>query len=479
MEHDAIIVGSGPNGLAAGIYLAQAGLRVTILEKHSTPGGGARSQALTQAGFLHDVCSAVHPLAFASPFFSTLPLERYGLKWVTPPAALAHPFDDGTAALLYPSLARTAATLGQDGLAYVKLMRYFLTHYDQLLPAILSPLKIHKHLWPLIKFGYRGIRSSKGLAASLFSTDKARTWFAGFAAHSMLPLERSPTAAFGLLLALLGHTTGWPLPVGGAQSITHALVQCFESFGGRIVTNSPVQTWANLPTARMTLLDVTPRQLLRIAGHKLPLRYQKQLQRFQYGPGVFKIDWALKQTIPFAAPGCDQAATLHLGGNELEIAASERAAWQGQHAEFPFVLLVQPSRFDASRAPLGKHTAWAYCHVPHGSTTDMTETIEQQIERFAPGFRSRILARHTMNSQDMQTYNPNYVGGDINGGAVSLSQLFTRPLYGGSPYKTPLKNVYICSSSTPPGGGVHGMCGYYAARVALDNFKRTSTKRIV
>ncbi len=473
VEYDAVIVGAGPNGLAAAIFLAQAGLDVKILEKSDTLGGGARSAELTLPGFVHDVCSAVHPLCVASPCFSSLPLEEFGLRWIKPPLAMAHPFQDGSAAILSTLLDLTADSLGKDAHAYKRLFQPFMQNWEKLAPAILGPLRLQKHMLSLVPFGLKALRSAQGLSAATFAQAQARAFFAGLAAHSMLPLYKSPSAAFGLILGLLGHATGWPIPLGGAQSITDALVAYFESLGGSIETQFEVKTLQDLPSSHLVLLDVTPKQLLEIARFQLPQRYKKQLNHFQYGPGVFKMDWALSEPIPFTAKECAQAATIHIGGSEDEIVESESAVWNDRFPEKPFVLLVQPSRFDPTRAPEAKHTAWAYCHVPNGSNFDMTERIENQIETYAPGFQDCILARHTLNALDMQAYNPNYVGGDINGGAALITQLFTRPLYGFSPYKTPLKNVYICSSSTPPGGGVHGMCGYFAARSALHTLDRS------
>ena len=465
--YDAIVVGSGPNGLAAAITVAQAGRSVLVLEASDTIGGGARSAELTLPGFVHDVCSAVHPLAVGSPFFSTLPLSEHGLKWIHPPAPVAHPFDDGTAVILERSVGTTTETLGRDGGAYMGLMAPLVADWDKLASEVLGPLRPPRHPLVLARFGLRALRSARGLAESVFEGERARSLFAGLAAHSMLPLERRPTAAFGLLLGASGHSVGWPVPRGGSQSISNALASYLRSLGGEIVTNQNVRSVDDLPVARAVLLEVTPRQLLRIAGSRLPAGYRRKLGGYRYGPGAFKMDWALDGPIPWKAAECARAGTVHLGGTIGEIAASETAVWRGEHPERPYVLLAQQSLFDTTRAPDGKQTVWAYCHVPNGSTFDMADRIEAQIERFAPGFRDCILARNVMSPARLEEYNPNYVGGDINGGVQDLGQLFTRPVFRPVPYSTPARGIYICSSSTPPGGGVHGMCGYFAARAAL------------
>jgi phytoene dehydrogenase-like protein len=465
--YDAIIVGSGPNGLAAAITLARAGYAVLVREAHETIGGGARSAALTLPGFVHDVCSAIHPLGAGSPFFRTLPLAEHGLEWIQPSAALAHPFDDGTAAVLERAITATSETLGSDATAYGQLMTPLVDAWAILEAAVLGPLQWPRHPLALLRFGRHALRSACGLAEGLFTGVRARAFFGGLAAHAIMPLERSPTAAFGLVLGILGHAIGWPLPRGGAQQITNALASYFRTLGGEIVTAAPVHSIDDLPPARAVLCDVTPRQLLRLAGHRLPGGYCRQLTRYRYGPAAFKVDWALAGPIPWAASACRRAGTVHLGGTLAEIAASERAAWYGKQAERPFVLVAQQSLFDMTRAPVGNHTAWAYCHVPNGSTADMTARIEDQLERFAPGFRDAVLARSVLPPAQLEQYNPNYIGGDINGGVQDLWQLFTRPARRLIPYTTPLPGLYICSSSTPPGGGVHGLCGYFAARAAL------------
>ena len=466
-SYDAIVVGSGPNGLAAAITLAQAGRSVLVLEAKDTVGGGARSAELTLPGFLHDVCSAIHPLALGSPFFSTLPLSEHGLEWIQPPAPLAHPFDDGTAAVLERSVDKTAGMLGQDATAYAKLMSPLVADWGKLAIQLLGPLRPPRHPLALARFGLSAIRSAQGLAEARFRGRAARALFVGMAGHSMLQLDTRLTAAFGLVLGVSAHAVGWPMPRGGSQRISDALASYFESLGGEITTGVCVESVEQLPPARAVLFDVGPLQVARIASTRLPDRFRRALERYRYGPGVFKIDWALKAPIPWAATECERAGTVHLGGTMDEIMASERVVWDGQHPEAPFVLLAQQSLFDPSRAPDGNHTAWAYCHVPNGSTFDMTDRIEAQVERFAPGFRDCILARSVMPPAKFEEYNPNYVGGDINGGVQDIRQLYTRPTLRWSPYSTPARGVYICSASTPPGGGVHGMCGYHAARACL------------
>ena len=467
-EYDAVIIGAGPNGLASAITLAKAGCRVLVLEAKDTVGGGTRTEELTLPGFRHDLCSAIHPLGVASPFMRSLPLEKYGVEWVFPPAAVAHPQDDGTAVTLERSVDETADQLDKDGPAYRRLFTHLSDQWENLVEDLLGPLPFPpRHPFLLTRFGLAGLLPATLLARLSFVDFKARAVFAGLAAHSMLPLERPATAAFGLTLGVMAHSVGWPMARGGSQSVADAMAAYLVSLGGEICTNLYVHSMADLPSAKAYLFDLTPRQILKITGERLPQGYRRRLSRYRYGPGVFKIDYALSEPAPWKAESCRRAATVHLGGTMEEIAASERAPGRGEHAQRPFVLFVQQTPFDSSRAPDQKHTAWAYCHVPAGSTVDMTEIIEDQIERFAPGFRDLVLARSTRTAAEMESYNANYIGGDINGGVQDLLQLYTRPVARFSPYTTPDREIFICSSSTPPGGGVHGMCGYHAAQAAL------------
>jgi phytoene dehydrogenase-like protein len=465
-EYDAVVVGSGPNGFAAGITLARMGAKVLLLEAKPTIGGGMRTLELTLPGFQHDMCSSIHPLGIASPFFRSLPLQDFGLSWVFPDAEVAHPLDNGEVITVERSIEATAAQLGRDRQQYQRLMTPLVNNYEKVLDEFLGPLRIPHHPLVMAAFGMLAIQSASGLAKLAFSEAQSRAMFAGMAAHSIMPLENIATAAFGLMMGMLAHAIGWPLARGGSQSIANALARYFESLGGETVTNCEVHTLADLPPARMVLLDVTPRQLLKIAGNHLPEGYRRQLEAYRYGPGVFKIDYALSEPIPWQHAATARAATVHLGSSLDDIRASERDAWQGKHSSRPFTLLVQPTLFDPSRAPTGKHIAWAYCHVPHASSEDMTEAVERQIERYAPGFCDVVLMRRTHHAMAMESYNSNYIGGDINGGVQDLGQLFTRPTRRIVPYSTPLEHLFLCSSSTPPGGGVHGMCGYHAALAA-------------
>ncbi len=468
-DFDAVIVGSGPNGLSAAITLQQAGLAVLVLEGKNTVGGGLRSAELTLPGFIHDICSAIHPLAAGSPFFTTLPLKDHGLEYIYPGIAAAHPLDGGTAAVLHHSIQDTARALGKDESAYLNLIRPLVEDWPKIAADVLGPLHFPKDPLALARFGLNALTSARYLSKK-FQTKEGKGLWGGMAAHSIQPLSNLATSAIAMVLMANGHLGGWPIPKGGSQKIAHALASYFLSIGGKIETNLYVHSMDQLPSAHALLFDVTPRQLLKIAGHKFSPLYKWQLRRYRYGMGVFKIDWALDGPIPFAAEECKLAGTLHLGNTFEEIAEGEQLIWEGKHVEKPFVLLAQQSLFDSSRAPEGKHTAWAYCHVPSGSTVDMTNAIERQIERFAPGFRDVILARSTLNTVQYQDYNANYIGGDINGGVQDLGQLFTRPIWSLNPYATPTKGIYICSASTPPGGGVHGMGGHYAARAALRDF---------
>ncbi|TLU98787.1 phytoene desaturase family protein [Dyadobacter luticola] len=464
--YDAVVIGSGPNGLAAGITLQRAGFTVLIVEAKLTVGGGMRSQELTWPGYVHDVCSAVHPMALLSPFFKSLPLKDFGLEFIDPKWAAAHPFDDGSAAILEQSLEGTADRLGRDGSAYRNFMEPLLEDIPDLLPELLGPFHWPKKPIAMAKFGIKALPSAKHTAKN-FKTKEARGLWAAMAAHSIQPLQNVATSAFGIMLMAAAHLNNWPIPKGGSQSIADALTAYFKSLGGEIQTGFEVKTLTQLPAAKVILADITPRQLIKIAGDTLSASYRAKLEKYRYGPGVFKIDWALDDMIPFSAAECRQAGTIHLGNTLEEIAHYEKCIAAGKEADRPFVLLTQPSVFDCTRAPGLRHTAWAYCHIPHGSTRDMTAAIENQVERFAPGFKNLIKAKHTFNSAEMEAYNPNYIGGDINGGIQDIFQLYTRPVLSVSPYRTSARNIYLCSSSTPPGGGVHGMCGYNAARQVL------------
>jgi phytoene dehydrogenase-like protein len=472
--YDAVVIGSGPNGLAAAITLARSGHSVLLIEGRDKVGGGIRTAEITLPGFLHDICATIHS-SEASSFFRSVPLFDHGLEWVHPPAPLAHPLDDGTAIVLERSVDETSRYVGEDAAAYRKLLGPFVSNWEKLLYEILGPLRLPPHSPILLaRFGLYGFRSGKGLAESMFEGKRARALFAGLAAHSIQPLESPLTAAFGLVLGIFAHITGWPVARGGSQKIAEAMASYFLSQGGEIMTDRWVRSIRELPKARVYLFDTTPTQLVEIAGDHLPSGYRRQLERYRYGPGVFKVDYALDGPVPWRAAECRRSATVHIGGTLEEIAISERTVWEGKPPEKPFVLAAQQTLFDPTRAPDGKHTFWAYCHVPAGSTFDMTERIEAQIERFAPGFRDCILARNVMAPGDLEKYNPNYVGGDINAGVQDLGQLFTRPTFRPDPYTTPNRSIYICSSSTPPGGGVHGMSGYYAARSAMRKVLRSS-----
>jgi phytoene dehydrogenase-like protein len=465
--YDAVVVGAGPNGLAAAITLAHAGRSVVVLEAEPRAGGGCRSEDLTLPGYVHDTCSAVHPLAAASLFLRTLPLAEHGLQLVHPEVPLAHPLDGAEPVLLQRDVDATAAALGADGAAYRRLFGPLVRGVDRVLEEVHGPLRPPRHPLTLAGFGLRAMWPASYLARAVFRGEPARAMLGGMAGHSMLPLEKPFTAAAALLLGTLGHSHGWPFVRGGSQALSDAMVGVLEDAGGEVITGRRVASMADLPASSAVLFDLTPRQVVGIAGGALGDRYRRALEGFRYGPGVFKLDWALSAPIPWRSSGCGRAGTVHLGGTLDEVAAGEAAVWRGEHPERPYVLLAQPSLFDDSRAPAGKHTAWAYCHVPSGSTFDMTERIEAQVERFAPGFRDIIEARSAMDPAAMERHNANYIGGDINGGVQDIGQLFTRPVARANPYTTSNPRLFICSSSTPPGGGVHGMCGHFAARAAL------------
>ena len=461
---DAVVIGSGPNGLSAAIAIAQKGHSVVVYEAQNTIGGGARSAELTLPGFIHDVCSSVHPLAAASPFFQTLELERFGLRWVMPEIALAHPFDNGEAAAIQAPFGSNLSQFGTDAHAIRQLVGPLVQFWADISKDVPGPPRLPAHPLALARFGFKALQSARKVSRR-FRTEKARAVFAGMAAHSVLPLDYWASASFGLLLWASCYSVGWPFAAGGSQTIADALTKVLRSHGGEIVTNHPIRSLDDLPSARAILCDVTPQQFLQIAADRVTSSERHKLSRFQYGPGVFKIDWALDAPIPWKAAVCRKAGSLHIGGSFEEIARSEAAVWSGQVSEQPFLILAQPSLFDPSRAPKGKHTAWAYCHVPHGSNFDMRQRIEAQVERFAPGFGQCVLARSVMGPLDLEKHNPNLIGGDIAGGAMNLGQLFARPTW--RLYRTSAPRTFLCSASTPPGPGVHGMSGYRAALLAL------------
>jgi len=464
---DATVVGSGPNGLAGAITLARAGLEVRVLEGADTIGGGTRTAELTLSGFRHDICSAIHPLAMASPFFAGVPLEDHGVRWIEPPFAVAHPLDDGSAGHIERSLDRTVAALGVDGRAYRRLVGHAVENWQVISDAVLAPLlTIPKNPFTLARFGLPATAPAAPLARRAFKTARGQALFAGLAAHSIVPLTRPLTASFAVVLAATAHVVGWPFPAGGSDRIAAALSSYLETLGGRVETGHWVDDLASLE-APLTLLDVTPRQIQAMAGDLLPGRIARSYERFRYGPGVFKVDYALDGPVPWTAEACFLAGTVHVGGTLDEITAAEAAVGRGELPDRPFVLVAQQSSFDDTRAPAGKHTLWAYCHVPAGSTFDMTGRIEAQIERFAPGFRDLVLDRHVMNTEAIHAYNPNYILGDISGGSHGGLQSVFRPRLTTNPYATGIPGVYLCSSSTPPGAGVHGMCGFHSANTAL------------
>ncbi len=475
---DAVVVGAGPNGLAAAIALAQAGASVLVLEGESSIGGGTRTAELTLPGFHHDVCSGAHPMGILSPYLRELPLEQHGLEWLAGEASVAHPLDGEPAVMLWRSLDRSCESLGADANAYRGVLAPLLRDVHGLLLDALGPLGIPRHPIAFARFGLRGLWPATWTGGATFRGERARAVFAGCAGHSILPLSHFMTSALGWMFALTAHVEAWPVAKGGSRAITDALASYLKSLGGTIRTGVPVRSAADLPPSRVVLFDTDPHQLASICGEALPDGYRRRLRRYRFGPGVFKLDWALDGPIPWADPDCLQASTVHVGGTLDEIAASEYAMWRGLHSERPYLIVVQQSQFDPTRAPAGKHTGYAYCHVPAGSKVDMTDRIERQIERFAPGFRDLVLARHTMSTGDFERHNPNNVGGAITGGAADIGQLFTRPVARLDPYSTPNPRVFICSGSTPPGGGVHGMCGYHAAQSALRRIERLAVARL-
>lgn len=463
-KHDVVIVGSGPNGLSAGIFLASQGLDVLILEKEATVGGGMRTAECTLPGFQHDICSAVHPMGYLSPWFKQLHLENFGLEWIFPKISVAHPLDDQPAVVLEKSIVQTADSLGIDARNYKKLLQPFVRQIEYLLADTMKPLGWPDHPFLLAEFGFKAILPASVFGSLFFKNERARALFAGCAAHSILPFDKLFTSAMGLLFLATGHAVDWPVVKGGTQNLANALLQCFIHFGGKIQYETPVSHFQELPVAKVYIFDTDPFQMAEIAKDRFSSGYASRLQKYNFGPGVFKMDYALDGPIPWKDTRCLEASTVHVGGKLSEIAASEKDCWEGKHHPKPFVLVSQQSQFDNTRSPEGKHTAWAYCHVPFGSERDMTKEIEDQLERFAPGFRDLVLARKSMNTRQFQTYNPNYVGGAVTGGATDISQLFTRPVARWDPYSTPDPAIFICSASTPPGGGVHGMNGFHAAR---------------
>lgn len=471
-HYDAIVIGSGPNGLTAAIELARNGASVLVVEAADTIGGGTRTAELTLPGFKHDFCSAVHPMGILSPYWKSLPLEKFGLRWVIPQASIAHPLENEPAVIVSKSLEETADSLGKDGRAWLRMIRP-LRHYGEgLIKDAMGPLGFPRHPLTFSLFGAQGALPASLYAKLRFRGERGRATFAGCAGHSVLPLSKPFSGAVGLIFALTAHLENWPVAAGGSAAVTQALASYLETWDGEIRTDFTVTDLSQLPESKVVLFDTDPTQLSKISKSALPERYVRRLNRYNYGPGVFKVDWALDGPIPWQDPACLNASTVHVGGTLEEIATSEHAAWHGQHAEKPYLIVCQQSQFDAGRAPSGKHTGYAYCHVPNGSTIEMTTQIEDQIERFAPGFKDQILERYTTNTQQFAQYNRNYVGGAITGGAADITQLFTRPVARLDPYSTPNPKLFICSHSAPPGGGVHGMCGYHAARSALRSMRR-------
>lgn len=471
-QYDAIIIGSGINGISAALRLQRKGLQTAIYEQAATPGGSTQTMELTLPGYKHDIGSAILPMGLASPFLGSLPLKDHGLEWVDPPIPFSHPFSNGSAYSCYHNIYKTAAQFEEDELAYLKLFEPLVEHWNDLSNDLLGPLGIPEHPFQFLKFGLKAIPSAKVLANHYFKNEKTRLFFYGSAAHSTLPLTNIASASFGLVLTTTAHEFGWPFPKGGASKFTGSLISYYKALGGELHLNTNITNMGDLPYAHAYLFDLTPKQILKIGGLNFNELYRKRMEKYRYGAGVFKMDWALSEPIPFTNIKCRNSGTIHLGFSTEEMEVSESSIHRQQISDRPYVLVAQHSPFDPTRTPPGKHTAWAYCHVPNGSTTDLTAVIEAQIERAAPGFKDTILARSTMNTQELQCFNPNLIGGDINGGKQDITQLFTRPIAKLSPYSTPDPRVYICSSSTPPGGGVHGMCGYHAAeKVIKDHFR--------
>ena len=475
-EYDAVIVGSGPNGLSAAIHLAREGFSTCVIEQHEQPGGGVRTEEGPLPDFYHDVCAAVMPMAVCSPFFRQIGLRDYGVEWAFPEIDIAHPLDNGEAALMYSSIDKTVANFSaKDAKAYRRLFEPLIKGSDRLFDDLLQAPGLPRDWLGVMKFGLKILPSAESLARKLFEEDIPRALFAGSAAHSVLPLNRPITSSsIGVMLMLAGHRAGWPIAKGGAGTITEALIKCLKENGGELRCGELVKSFDQLPKAKVYLFDTGPHAMANIAGDELPSGFRNRLLKFQYGPGVFKVDYALSEPVPWKAQGCRKAGTVHAGGTLEQVAEAEQEVWDGKISEKPFVLASQPSVFDSSRAPDGKHTLWAYCHVPANSEVDMSEAIERQIERFAPGFRDTILDRKKRNCADFQRHNPNYVGGDVVGGMVTLQQLMTRPVARIDPHTTPNPKIYICSSSTPPGGGVHGMCGFLAAKAALRKLRKVA-----
>ena len=469
-KYDAVIVGSGPNGLSAAITLQLKGLKTAIYEKSHEPGGATRTAEITLPGFRHDLGSAIHPMAYASPAFTQWPLQQYNLEWIQPDIPFAHPYLDGSAYACYQDIEQTASQMGVDEDRYLKLMKSLLSDWPKIKKTVLKPLHWPDHPLTFIRFGLKAIQPASGFVNNYFKDEKTKLFFYGLAAHSTLPLTNLASASFGLVLNLLAHEVGWPFPKGGANSITRALVSYYQDLGGKLFLNSSIENLSDLPPAKTTILDLTPRQILKMKGTGLPYIYRKRLGKYRYGAGIFKMDWALRKPIPFQNSKCKKAGTIHLGFTLKEMEDSERLIHKGRHYDRPYVLMAQHTIFDSSRAPQGKHTAWAYCHVPFASRQDMSEVIENQIEKVAPGFKQEILSKTVHNTKAMEEYNPNLVGGDINGGRQDITQIFTRPVAKISPYRTGRKGLYICSASTPPGGAVHGMGGYNAAQQVIKDF---------